>query len=46
MEKIAIGTGADFIDDVGLKVAVDGARNVFTLACGTNCYKFDDKEGL
>ena len=46
MEKIAIGTGAYFIDDVGLKIAVDGARDVFALACGINCYKFDNKEGL
>nr|ACN31580.1 unknown [Zea mays] len=31
VEKTAVGTGADLIDNIGLKVAVDGARNVLAL---------------
>lgn len=33
MEKAAVGAGADFVDDIGLEVAVDGAGDVFALAC-------------
>lgn len=31
VEKIAVSTGADFIDDIGLEIAVDGARDVLAL---------------
>ena len=31
MEKGAICASADLVDDVGLKIAVDGARDVFAL---------------
>jgi hypothetical protein len=33
VEQAAVGTGADFIDDIGLKIAVDGSGNVFALTC-------------
>jgi hypothetical protein len=29
----AISAGADFIDDVGLEIAVDGTRDIFAIAC-------------
>lgn len=32
VEEAAVGTGADLVDDVGLEIAVDGARNVLALA--------------
>jgi len=32
VEEAAIGTGADFVDDVGLEIAVDGSRDIFALA--------------
>ena len=31
MEQAAVGTGADFIDDVGLEIAVNGTGNIFAL---------------
>ena len=31
MEQAAIGTGADFIDDVGLEIAVNSSGNIFAL---------------
>ena len=33
VEEGAVGAGADLIDDVGLEIAVDGARNVLAVAC-------------
>lgn len=33
VEEGAIGAGADFVDDVGLEIAVDGARDIFAIAC-------------
>jgi hypothetical protein len=33
VEQATVGTGADFIDNVGLEVAVDGSGNIFALAC-------------
>ena len=33
MEQAAIGAGPNFVDDVGLEIAVDGSRDVFALAC-------------
>lgn len=33
VEERTVGTGADLIDDVGLQVGVDGARDVLALAC-------------
>ena len=36
MEKVAVGTGADLVDDIGLEIAVDGARNIFALAYSTS----------
>jgi hypothetical protein len=36
VEKAAVGTSADLIHYIGLKIAVNGARNVFTLAYDTN----------
>jgi hypothetical protein len=32
MEQAAVSTSTDFIDDVGLEIAVDGTRNIFALA--------------
>lgn len=32
VEQAAVGTCADFIDDVWLKVGIDSARDVFALA--------------
>jgi hypothetical protein len=32
VEKTAVGAGADFIDDIGLEIAVDGSRDVFAIA--------------
>ncbi len=31
VEQTAVGAGADLIDDVGLEIAVDGARDIFAL---------------
>jgi hypothetical protein len=36
VEKTAVGTSSDLIHDIGLKVAVNGARNIFALACYAN----------
>lgn len=33
VEEVAVGTSADFVDNIGLEIAVDGARNVFALTC-------------
>jgi hypothetical protein len=35
VEQAAVGTGADFIDDIGLEIAVDCSRDIFALACCT-----------
>ena len=32
VEKTAVGASADFVDDVGLEIAVDGSWDVFALA--------------
>jgi hypothetical protein len=32
VEETAVRTGADLIDDVGLKIGVDGAGNIFAVA--------------
>lgn len=32
VKERAIGAGADFIDDIGLEIAVDGTRDVFAIA--------------
>lgn len=32
VEEASVGAGADLVDDVGLEIAVDGARNVLALA--------------
>jgi hypothetical protein len=32
VEKASVGTGADLIDDVGLKITVDGSGDIFALA--------------
>lgn len=34
MEEAAVGTSADFVDNIGLQVTVDGTGNVFALAFG------------
>ena len=31
VEKVAVGTGADLVDDIGLEIAVDGTRNILAL---------------
>jgi hypothetical protein len=31
MEKATVGTSADFIDDIGFKIAVDGSWDIFAL---------------
>jgi len=36
VEKTAVGTSSDLIHDIGLKIAVNGARNIFALACDAN----------
>jgi hypothetical protein len=33
VEETSVGAGADFIDDIGLEIAVDGSRDIFALAC-------------
>ena len=33
VEQSSVGTGADFIDDIGLEIAVDGSGNIFALTC-------------
>jgi hypothetical protein len=33
MEETTIGASADFIDDVGLEIAVDCTWNIFALTC-------------
>lgn len=33
VEKVAVGASADLIDDIGLEIAVDGARDVLALTC-------------
>ena len=33
VEEAAVGTSADFIDNVGLEIAVDGSGNIFALTC-------------
>lgn len=33
VEKAAVGTGADLVDDIGLEITVDGPGNIFALAC-------------
>ena len=32
VEETSVGAGADFIDNVGLEIAVDGSRDIFALA--------------
>lgn len=32
VEKAAVGTGADLVDDIGLEITVDGTRDIFALA--------------
>jgi hypothetical protein len=34
VEERPVGAGADLVDDIGLKIGVDGARDVLALACG------------
>ena len=43
VEEAAIGAGANFVDDVRLKVAVDGARNVLALACRDVSFRFCER---
>ena len=31
VSQAAVGAGTDFIDDVGLEIAVDGTGNIFAL---------------
>lgn len=33
VEQTPVGTGSNLIDNIGLKIAVDGSRDVFSLAC-------------
>jgi hypothetical protein len=33
VEEGAIGAGADFVDDIGLEIAVDGTRDIFAITC-------------
>jgi len=35
VEEAAVGAGADLVDDVGLEIAVDGARDILALAYRT-----------
>jgi len=34
VEKAAIGTSSDLIDNIGFEIAVDGARDIFSLTLG------------
>lgn len=33
VEKVAVSTSADLVDDIGLEIAVNGTRNVLSLTC-------------
>ena len=33
VENTSVGTSTDFIDDVGLEIAVNGSGNIFSLSC-------------
>ncbi len=52
MEEIAVGTSADLIDNIGLKINVDGTGDVFALAYGvedildTGAYHVDTRLGF
>ena len=35
VEEGPVGASADFVDDVGLEIGIDGAGDIFALACGT-----------
>jgi hypothetical protein len=39
VEEVAVGAGADLVDDIGLEIAVDGAGNVLALACSERVRK-------
>lgn len=39
VEQGSVSTSADFVDNVGLEIAVDGTRNIFALACCTIPHK-------
>jgi hypothetical protein len=41
VEKTAVGAGADLVDDVGLEIAVDGARHVLAVPCNF-CMSYDE----
>lgn len=36
VEQASVGASADFIDDVGFEIAVDGSGNIFAATCGRN----------
>lgn len=33
VEEVAVSTGADLVDDIGLQITVDGAGNMLSLTC-------------
>jgi hypothetical protein len=33
VEEVAVSTGADLVDDIGLQITVDGAWNMLSLTC-------------
>lgn len=33
VEEVAVGAGADLVDDIGLEIAVDGSGDILALAC-------------
>lgn len=33
VEQASVVASSNFVDDIGLEIAVDGSRNIFTAAC-------------
>ena len=36
VEQAAVGAGADLVDDIGLKIGVDGTRDIFAIALNSD----------
>jgi len=45
VEEGAVGAGADLIDDIGLEISVDGAGDVFSLACARLGRRIGEERG-
>jgi len=35
MKQASVGTSSDFVDDIGLEIAVDGSWDIFAIACAS-----------